>query len=271
MNVIKAICVVVFLAAAIAGIAVWLKERPRPEEELLRVVYPVVAAASLGVFLSYYVGRSAIPEGVSPAPDYLRHVSQPYFNRDGFCFVVRPRVHDGVCHLVVHFQNRWAGDCEARIALRPARGFWMVRPPAPPVVLNIECGGGAFGVALCPLALPKEVQGKELPFEVGACASFPEGKGYAVRESAGTALGTNSSHRTRVSPGAIAAIIFLGHLGGVVHLFSAKPGRLNLRLPREVAESLPPDVHPSAATLWQLGDPPLESVAADASSTDLVD
>jgi hypothetical protein len=58
-------------------------------------------------------------------PDYLRQQVKRVVNRGGFCFGFRPTAIDDVCYLDVYFQNQQDKPCVGRVALRPARGFFL--------------------------------------------------------------------------------------------------------------------------------------------------
>jgi hypothetical protein len=240
----KVLCVVIFMFATPAAAVAWFDERPGTVESALRYACPVLSAASIGAFLKLYFRADE-------APDYLRQQFATYFNRGGFCFAVRPSVADGVAYLDVYFQNQQDTRCVGRIALRPARGFFLGRADLEPVAAEIRCGPAAYGFARIPVAIPAELQGRKQSFEVGASVDRPDGRGRTLRFRDGVALRANSDFGNAFGT----ALTVAGALTGQIVYQS--PATTAIELPRGVAQTIPAGREPEFRTLWKLGDRPI--------------
>lgn len=243
---VKSVCALVFAVALIGGILAWLLDQPGPTMWAFRVGCPVVAVGALGVILGLQ-GRKDL------APDYLHGQVGGYFNRDGFCFGFRAVAKSELCVLEAYYQNQMDQASVGRIALRPAKGFWLGRAPIENVTFEIACDPGAFGVVRMPLPVPEKLQGKTQAFEVGASVKYPSGKGRKVRFRDGIFLRANSKFGNKFGT----ALTVAGAAGGMIVLSS--PATVKLKLPEDVVETLPDDLPPpKVKTLWKLGDAPLE-------------
>jgi hypothetical protein len=244
----KVLCVIIFMVATPAAAVAWFDEHPGTIESVLRYACPVLAVASIGAFLKLHFRPDE-------APDYLRQQFATYFNRGGFCFAVRPTVADGIAYLDVYFQNQQDTRCVGRIALRPARGFFLGRADLEPIAVEIRCEPAAYGFARIPVAIPAELQGRKQSFEVGASVDRPSGRGRTLRFRDGTTLRANSDFgnafgTTLTVAGALTAqIMYRSHATTAIEL------------PREVAPTIPAGREPEIRTLWKLGDPPIGEIA----------
>jgi hypothetical protein len=247
----KVLCVVVFMFAAPAAAIAWMDRAVGTMISIFRYGCPVVAVLAIAGFLKLHFRADVVP-------DYLRRYIGTYFNRGGFCFGFRTRVVDGVCHLETYFQNQQDESCAGRVALRPARGFFLGRSKKDTVAIEIECGPAAFGVAKTAIPIPADLQGKRQSFEVGASVEYPNGKGHAVRFGTGIVLRANSNFRNAFKTTLDVAGVLTGHVGHIVFL---TPATVTIDLPADVAEDVPEGLPPEIKTLWELGDPPLGSSA----------
>ena len=164
----KAVCTLVSIGSATAAAIGWTNDRPDAAAWGLRIGGLLVALLALGTILKLHFR-------VDRERDYLRQISERYFNRDGFCFAFAVSVVDGVAFLNSYFQTQRDQSCIAQIVLRPARGFFMTRAKIDLIAFAIECPPAGFGYAR--IAIPKEMQGKLQSFEVGASVRYPNGHG----------------------------------------------------------------------------------------------
>jgi hypothetical protein len=84
------------------------------------------------------------------APDWLKAVRGPSFERDGLCFKVLVASVKGRCYLDLHFQTRYERPSRAMIVLQPSKGFFLIRPGLASVTVEIDCPAGGYGVASIP-------------------------------------------------------------------------------------------------------------------------
>jgi hypothetical protein len=241
---VKALCSLFMIVAAIVSAVAWFDDQPNQTTWILRIASPLVAVSSLAALLKLHL-RSDV------AHDYLRDTTGGYFNRDGFCFAFLAEVVDGVCHLRAYYQNQYEHPCIGRIALRPARGFFLTRAKIETITFEIACDAGAFGVATLPIPLPQDVQGKQQSFEVGASVEYPQGKGKRLRFRDGVFLRTNTKFGNSFGT----ALTVAGALGGAIVLSS--PATVTIALPSAAVDELPFNSMPSSTLIWKLGDPPI--------------
>jgi hypothetical protein len=181
------------------------------------------------------------------APDFLYRLVGRNFECNGFAFAVVPRVDQGICQLAILFQNRYANPCEAQVNLKPSRGFFMLRRAISQLSIGIICDGGAFGVAFVPWGIPLQYQGKKQDIDVGASVRFPKGKGELLRFRDGIEVKGPTLEAVRV------ALTVAGAVGG--HFMIDTPARQSIRLPTDVAETVPDESPITVVTLWRPGDP----------------
>lgn len=241
----KVICVVVFMFAAPAAAIGWMDRADGTVSLLLRYGCPVLAAVGIAGFLKIHFRADVVP-------DYLHHHVGNYFNRGGFCFGFRTSVVDRVCYLEIFFQNQQDEVCVGRVALRPARGFFLGRANIEPIAVEIKCEAAAFGIAKLAIPVSLEFQGKRQSFEVGASVNYPNGKGRTLRFRSGTVLRANSNFGNAFAT----ALTVAGALTGSI--VWTTPARVILDLPGGLAQDVPDGSGPEIRTFWKFGDPPLQ-------------
>ncbi len=187
---IKVVCVAVFMFAVPTAAVVWTDDRPNNVVRILQIASPIVSAVAIGLFLKLHFRADIVP-------DYLYRYVGNYFNRGGFCFGFRPIAKNGICFVEAYFQNQTDRPCRGRIALRPARGFFLGREQIATVTFDIACEPAAFGVARIAIPLPERVQGKRQSFDVGASVEYPPGKGRTLRFRDGLAVRETRSSAMR--------------------------------------------------------------------------
>ena len=241
----KAVISLFMIVALVVALFSWIEDRPDQTTWIVRVSSLVVA----GLFLAALLKLHFRPD---QAPDYLRAACGEYFNRGGFCFSFTAGVEDGACLLQAYYQNQFSHACIGRIALRPARGFFLTRAKIDTITFEIPCEAGGFGIATLPIPLPAEVQGKSQSFEVGASVEYPRGKGKRLRFRDGILIRTNSKFGDSFST----AVTVAGALTGTLVL--STPATVSIVLPSGVAEDLAFKREPRIQSKWKLGDPPFD-------------
>ena len=244
----KAVCAFALIVAAIAAFLAWIADQPDAVTWGFRIVAPVVCVLSLAIIL-------VLQSRADLEHDYLRRVSSTYFNRDGFCFSFIVTAHADIAYMEAFFQSQYDQPSHGRIALRPARGFFMSRANIDTVTFDIECPPAGFGFIRIPIAIPKEYQGKRQSFEVGASVQYENGKGNRIRFHDGVFLRANSNFGNSF---ATALTIAGAAAGSIVH---TSPATTILQLPVDVFEEISDQVSSETHILWQLGDPALEHIA----------
>lgn len=109
-------------------------------------------------------------------PDFLKGLRGRRMERDGLCLLCAGASHEGVFTLMVFFQNRHTGRCLARVILSPISAYQLDVP-----LLELDCPGGGFGVALVPWLVPPESRGHDISFRLFSRPEYPEGRGRMVR------------------------------------------------------------------------------------------
>lgn len=249
----KAVCSLLLIVGVIASVVAWLLDRPEAATWGFRIGGPVVSLLALGLILKLQF-RADLEH------DYLRPLTGTYFNRDGFCFAFAVTAIDGVAFMDVYFQSQYDTRSLGRIAVRPARGFFMTRAKIDAITFEVECPPAGFGYVRIPIPIPEKLQGKRQSFEVGASVQYPDGKGRRIRFHDGVFLRANSNFGSSFAT----ALTIAGAASGSIVL--SKPATAAIDLPVGVAEDVSDDLAPETRTLWQLGEPALENVAAGVGS-----
>jgi len=244
---IKAVCALLMGVGSIVAVLAWTADHPNSVTWGLRIGGPVVCVLSLILILTLQL-RTDLER------DYLRHVTAAYFNRDGFCFAFVVTACDGIAFMDTYFQSQYDKPSHGRIALRPARGFFMVRTKFDTLTFDVECPPGGFGYIRMPIPIPEKRQGKRQSFEVGASVQYADGKGRRIRFHDGIFLRSDSNFGNSFAT----AVAIAGAATGSIVL--TKPAKTSIQLPVDVAEHVPDHIPTETRTLWQIGDPALEGL-----------
>jgi hypothetical protein len=245
----KVLSVIVFMIAAPTAAIAWTDDQPSFVVSILKYACPILSILAIATFLRIHFRADEVP-------DYLRLQVGTYFSRGGFSFAFKPTAVAGVCYFDIYFQNNQDAPCIGRIALRPARGFFLGRAKLETIAFEIRCEPAAYGIARFPIAIPANLQGKKQSFEVGASVDQPQGKGHTLRFREGIILRANTKFGNVFGTGLTIAYAITG--GGI---YLSRPATVVIELPTGVAEEAPGDLRPDIRTLWKLGDPPLQSLA----------
>jgi hypothetical protein len=116
----KSVCALLMIVGVIAAAVAWTVDRPDATTWGFRIGGPFFALLALGVILKLHFRTDR-------EHDYLRALTGTYFNRNGFCFAFVVTNIDGIAFMDAYFQTQRDTRCVGRIALRPARGFFMTR------------------------------------------------------------------------------------------------------------------------------------------------
>lgn len=138
-----------------------------------------------------------------------------------------------------------------RIALQPARGFFLNRAPVETVQFEISCPSAGFGVLRVQVGVPQEFQGKIIKYDIGVSVEYPEGKGQQLRFRDGICIRANTNFVNHLGT----ALTVAGALTGQLVLF--KPVITQLQMPANVAEYLNTFSPSEHQLYWQFGDIPL--------------
>jgi hypothetical protein len=244
---VKGICIALIAVGGIGGAIAWSNDRPGRVTWLWRIASPPVALGGLAWFLIVHFQKDKVP-------DLLSSDFSTFFDRDGFCFNVRPAAQQGVCVFEMVYQNRYGRRSEAHVALRPPSGFFG-SAAVPPLTVEIPCAPAAYGIARIPLPIPADLQGARIKLEVGASVVYPEGKGRMLRVREGVVLRTSADFRNAFQRFTLWGFLLGGHW---LHFFNAlfwKPDRVVFDLPENVKEQVPHDIKSTITTLWPPGSP----------------
>lgn len=221
------------LAALAAGVAVLFLRVPGDIGEITLIGLLLVA------FVLGTVWWLSTPTATHEAPDVLGEEFGSYFEGDGLCFNAGFAVRDGVCWANVVYQNRYNAGCAARIYLVPMEG-WSPQGlnDVPPVVADIECGGGDVGVVHIPYPIARAWQGKIMIYDVMAQTDYPAGRGELVRRSGGMLVDPPSTKSGAAEALETAAWLMVGF----VRLSDGRRGKIEVTLPQGVADAIPDGV-----------------------------
>jgi len=237
----KVVCVVGIMFGGVAAAFAWSDNKPNVTPRLASSAATLVGLVG---FLVLHFRRDRVP-------DFLRKYSRIRFERAGLCFSVEPTIKGNCCYLRVLFQNRYEGRCHGRIALRPAEVFGtFARSDFQAITFDFDCPAAGFGVALLPLPIPSNLQGRRQAFQVGATVEYPNGKGRLLRFGSERVLTVRSNADFR-NPFYRRLTIIAALTGSIL---ISRPARIALLLPNNVAESVPGKPEDSQTILWQLGD-----------------
>src|SRR5690349_15948593 len=87
------------VAVVMFGAVAWMIPASK-EPGIWKFRIAMMAALLLLIAIYYWAARRT-----EKAPDFLSGISNTFFEKDGFAFLVGAEVIDGICHLSVPFQN----------------------------------------------------------------------------------------------------------------------------------------------------------------------
>lgn len=237
----KAVLALVVVIGVILGALAWLDGWAW----WARAACPMIALGAIGILVWAQTRKDKAPDFLAQkfmAPDFSGRSRVCYFERDGFCFAFEPVASESQFRLDVYFQNRFERHCRAQVLVEPSEQFFLNRRPIAPLAVEIECEGGAYGVAKVPFGVPARFQGMEQLFDVSAHVDYPSGRGAMIRFRDGFRVFTFKRDVWSI-------LQLLGALIFVVLL--KKPAKLELNLPQGVAETIPENSPIWVKTLWR--------------------
>lgn len=232
----NAILTVVFAIAMAWGLVAWLCVAVFPS---FTHIWPSVefhryASLSAMLLLAACLAYAYLIE--DRMTDQLAEVAMGhYFEQDGICFMPLVRVQRGKgnrqqAEISLYYQNRFEGECEAVIHIRPPKGAFFSHKGARDVHFAFRCQPGAFGVIHQPIAVRHEFQGQPVSVELAAMVRWVRHRGDQVRSHKGEPVGTfNVDWAAAYRQGR-------HELNGEIEL--QNPARLTLTLPDGVAEQV---------------------------------
>lgn len=206
-------------------------------------------------FVSFAVGAVwflSTSTAAHEAEDVLGKQFGSYFEGEGLCFAAGFVVHDGVCWVNVYYQNRYNAGCASRVYLVPMEGWSLYGlNDVPPVIAEIECGGGDVGAIHLPYPIAPSWQGKIMIYDVMAETTYPAGRGELVRRNGGMPVDPPSNKSSMVEALETTALL----VAGFVRISEGRRGKIEIELPTGVADVIPPGVaaHQQLIAEW---DPP---------------
>jgi hypothetical protein len=114
-----------------------------------------------------------------------------------------------------------------------------------PVTTDLSLEGAETGVIRIPYAIPAAWQGRIMIYDVYADSAYPKGRGEVVRSARGHAV---DALRSPLGETLRRAALL------AVHHAKLRNASLELRLPIDVAERIPPGVSIEMETLWGAKD-----------------
>jgi hypothetical protein len=199
------------------------------------------AAYALG-FLAFIVAAVwfvVIPRTPHSAPDVLRERFERYFEKDGFCFVVRFVTDDQerICRLDVYYQSRFSGICAATVVVMPMEGADTAAPELAVARVHITCADGEAGLISKPYPISHSRQGTLMIYDISVDVRYPRGRGEEMRGDRG------------IDPDKPEVNLSLAH---ALHMPISGPrsGKLEIRLPENVADAIPAGATVNKVVLW---------------------
>ena len=240
---VKSVLALVILITLGAGVLGWTTKGIEgvPDSQFWMRLAPIVTVLSLAVLIWADFRKDK-------APDFLRRLTGSYFERNGLCFSISPSTSNGICYWVVLFQNRYERTCHGSIGLRPAVGnLGVIRPSLDEVHFELQCDGGAFGIATMPFGVAAKYQGKKLSFELAAQTNYLDGRGQLLRFRDGVRVGS------RNKSGLDTTLTVVSGLSGHMHFTSQ--AKFRAQMPQGVSESVESTTAAESRILWRPGMP----------------
>lgn len=241
----KASLAVLFMLCAGTAAVVWSDTQPSAATWAIRWSATGVGTLSISLLLWSMWRRDRVP-------DFLRQLTRRFFERDGFCFVLVPKLIDGRAKLLLFYQNRYERSCRAQVVLTFSHGFFLTRAHSSCLNLGVECDGGEFGVLTVDWQEPVQLHGASQSFDVSANVEYPFGHGRMLRFRDGMRVGKAGVDGFRLALTVAAA--------ATGHIHISRPARVSLMFPTGTAEATPTEASIHRRTLWSLHDPTLPQV-----------
>ena len=239
---IKATLGVIVAACFLMGILAWM---PSPTNEvnatmrLLRIVCPILGVVCLVPLIWAQTRKDKVP-------NYLSRIAPRYFERDGFCFAIVPKVVNGNCTMGIYFQNRYDQPCSANILIRASSGLFSGKPDLSDISLGVTCSPAEFGCSTIPWTIPESLQGKMTSLSLYAGVKYPNGRGKLLRYKDGLRVGAVGTDMWREG------LQITGALVGAAVI--SRPARIKFTLPSGVSAFKQEVISAETKTIWKLGD-----------------
>lgn len=196
----------------------------------------ILCAILLSIALTrYYQKKDLVPE-------FLKKDFGDYFERDGFCFALRPTASEGGAVLLIAFQSRYDQLTKAHLETKLFGGF-LEKDELWQKDIHFEIPPAAYGISKIKMPIPRKYQGKTARIEVGASITYPQGKGRMVRFRDGTRVGGRNL-TSNLSP-------WLALIGVFFGIHAGHSAYLRFTLPSNVSESVE-QVDVDTKIIWQM-------------------
>jgi hypothetical protein len=225
MRTIQITLVVICVVLAMVVPVVWMLGQASPAAMAFCYGSLVFVAAVGGWFLFERLRPDLLP-------DFLGKRFKFFLDTGTLSFMFNFESVRGVCWIVVYFQNRHEGPCQARIAITSSKRLYGVTPYFPLILVDISCPGAGFGKTGQAVGVPPEAAGREVTFDIGATVRFPAGPGRKLRYRGGIPV-RHDEH-------------FVG---------PSSPAQVTMEIPDQVGEFPPSNLWPRTEITWKLGDP----------------
>lgn len=220
----NAILTVVFAFALLWGVFAWVCVAAFPSLEHLPPSTETHRYASLAAILMLAACLAYVYLLEDKMPDRLSQIgSGKFYEQDGVCFMPVFRVSHaksagtgmsgrsglgsssglgggsrtgGGSHaeqhaeLSLYYQNRFEGECEVVIHIRPPKGAFFSHKGARDVHFAFRCQPGAFGVIHQPVAVAHDAQGQPVQVEIAAMVRWVRHRGDQLVSKRGLPVGT---------------------------------------------------------------------------------
>jgi hypothetical protein len=240
---IKATLGVIVAALVLAALIAWMpsmtNEAVSPVKLCIRIGGPILAVVCLAPLVWAQTRKDKVP-------NFLARITPRYFERDGFCFAIVPRVQSGNCTMEIYFQNRYDQPCSANILVRASSGLFSGKADLSDLTLGVSCSPAEFGCSTIPWAIPGNLQGKAVSLSLYAGVKYPNGRGKLLRYKDGLRVGSVGMDFWREG------LQIAGAIGGGVVI--SRPARIKFTLPSGVSAEKREVVSAETKTIWKLGD-----------------
>ena len=232
-------CTSMALCAAAGLWLCWMLPDPAGSPFVYAMFLLAAVAAGSAVYLLRR--REQVPDLLAAA------VGTDWYETRGLCYAFLCGDADGDFALLMFFQSRYAGACDARVTLRhKPKGT----TPLPDLTASWRCPPGGFGAVVLPLAAPAALGGAEQTFRFGVSVRWPDGKGRQLRHRRGDAVTVNAD---LVDWQGRLGLLLAAVLSPLNLVWLLLPGRgtpsVRVPLPRRLAAAPPGD--PEVRIRWE--------------------
>lgn len=175
-------------------------------------------------------------------PDFIRMHGLSHYYYYGLYFAFKPQEINGRLVMRIFFQNGYDAALNVTMLCQSPLVLFFIDSNLDPIMLEMTLPPGCFATADIPVAIPVELQGKKISYELSVRLCFPQENGKRILHRRGIHVRNSAIALDKIGR-------FFFHNG------KHQPTKYRFIAPENVASSFTVPPKPHIECKWKLGDP----------------